>query len=289
MLPSFLLSLREGIEAALIIGIVLGVLKKTHRQDRARTVWAGVAVAVAVSVLGAVGLHRIGAQFEGAAEQAFEGLTMLLAAGVLTWMIFWMRSQGRNIQSGLEADVKSALSRGQEWALFSLAFVAVVREGLELALFLTAANLTASGAAGNAPLLGWLGGALGLIAAAIVGWLLFDTTVKLNLRRFFQLSSALLILFAAGLVGHAIHEFNELGWIAPIVEHIYDIDAILPESSVAGQFMKALFGYNANPSLSETLGYFCYFALVLVAIAVSDVVARQAKSLAARPANEAVK
>jgi len=263
MLPSFLLALREGVEAALIIGIVLGVLKKMNRMDRAPRVWLGALAAAAISVLGAIVLNVVGAEFEGGAEQAFEGVTMLIAAGVLTWMVFWMQKQGRRIQIGLEADVKMALTRGQDWALFSVAFFAVVREGLELALFLTAANFSTPEAGVEAPILGWLGGVLGLVAAAVIGWLLFDTTAKLNLRRFFQLTSVLLIVFAAGLVGHAVHEFNELGWIPPVVEHVYDVNAVVPEDTTFGLFLKALFGYNGNPSLTETLAYAGYFAVIV--------------------------
>lgn len=259
MLPSFLLALREGIEAALIVGIVLGVLKKMNRMDRAPRVWLGVGVAAVVSIVGALVLNLAEAEFEGAAEQAFEGFTMLAAAAVLTWMIFWMKKQGRRTQIDLELDVKDALSRGQDWALFSLAFFAVVREGLELSLFLTAANFSTPEAGVDAPLLGWLGGVLGLIAAALLGWLLFTTSARLNLKRFFQLTSIVLIIFAAGLVGHAIHEFNELGWIPSVVEHVYDINAIIPEDTTVGLFLKALFGYNANPSLTEMIGYLGYF------------------------------
>jgi len=262
MLAGFLLALREGIEAALIVGIVLGMLRKMNRADRAGWVWLGVGVASAVSVIAAVALNVLGAEFEGPGELAFEGLTMLFSASVLTWMIFWMQKQGRQTQLGLEADVKSALSRGTHWGLFFVAFLAVVREGIELALFLTAVNFTEPAAGVEAPILGWLGGLLGLIAAVIIGWLMFDTAIKLNLRRFFQLTSIVLIVFAAGLVGHAIHEFNELGWIPSVVEHVYDINALVPEASVIGQFLKALFGYNANPSLTEMIGYLGYFAAV---------------------------
>lgn len=262
MLPSFLLALREGIEAALIVGIVLGALKKMNRLDHAPRVWLGVGIATSISIVGALVLNAVGAEFEGPGEKIFEGLTMLAAAGVLTWMIFWMQKQGRRIQSGLEADVKMAVTRGQGWALFSLAFFAVVREGLELALFLTATNFSTPAAGVDAPILGWLGGILGLVAAVIIGWLLFDTTAKLNLRRFFQFTSVLLIVFAAGLFAHAIHEFNELGWIPSVVEHLYDVNPIVHESSVFGQFLKALFGYNGNPSLTETLAYLGYFVIV---------------------------
>ncbi len=262
MLAGFLLALREGIEAALVVGIVLGVLKRMNRMDRARGVWLGVGLAALISSIVAVVLNILNAEFDGPGEQAFEGLTMLAAAGVLTWMIFWMQRQGRSVQSGLESNVKSALSRGQDWALFSIAFLAVVREGVELALFLTAVNFSSTPAAGvEAPILGWLGGLLGLIAAVLVGWLMFDTTLKLNLRRFFQLTSIVLIVFAAGLVGHAIYEFNELGWIPNIIPQWYNFNHIISESTMFGQFLKALFGYSAAPSLTESIGYVGYFVV----------------------------
>ena len=262
MLAGFLLALREGVEAALIVGIVLGMLKKMNRTDRAPWVWLGVGTASVISVIAALVLNLLNAEFDGPGEMAFEGLTMLFAAGVLTWMIFWMQKQGRQTQLGLEADVKSALSRGTRWGLFFVAFLAVLREGIELALFLTAVNFSEPAAGVEAPILGWLGGLLGLIAAVIIGWLMFDTAIKLNLRRFFQLTSIVLIVFAAGLVGHAIHEFNELGWIPSVVEQVYDVNAFIPETALVGQFLKALFGYNANPSLTEMMGYLGYFAAV---------------------------
>jgi high-affinity iron transporter len=262
MLAGFLLALREGIEAALIISIVLGMLKKMQRYDRARLVWLGVAGAALISVGVAIVLNVIGAEFEGAAEQIFEGCIMLFAAVVLTWMIFWMQKQGRQIQKGLEADVREALSGGQTAALFSVAFFAVLREGIELALFLTAVNFSTPIVGGEAPILGWLGGILGLIAAAILGWLLYESAIKLNLRRFFQYTSIVLVLFAAGLVGSAVHEFNELNWIPAMVEHVYDLNPIVPATSTAGEFLKALFGYNANPSLTEMLAYIAYFVVV---------------------------
>jgi high-affinity iron transporter len=242
--------------------IVLGILKNINRFARAPVVWRCVAGAAAISVAMAVLLNVLGAEFEGAAEQAFEGCTMLFAAAVLTWMIFWMQKQGRQIQKGLEAEVREALSSGQTVALFSVAFLAVLREGIELALFLTAVNFSAPVVGAEAPILGWLGGILGLIAAAILGWLLYESALKLNLRRFFQFTSIVLIFFAAGLVGHAVHEFNELGWIPSVVENLYDLNHIVPETTLFGQFLKALFGYNANPSLTEMLAYIGYFVVV---------------------------
>ena len=267
MLAGFLLALREGVEAALIVGIVLGMLKKMNRSDRAPWVWLGVGTAAIISVIAAIVLNILNAEFDGPGEMAFEGLTMLFAAGVLTWMIFWMQKQGRQTQLGLEANVKSAVSSGTHWGLFFVAFLAVLREGVELALFLTAVNfsepaLGVEAPLRGAPILGWLGGVLGLIAALIIGWLMFDAALKLNLRRFFQLTSLVLIFFAAGLVGHAIGEFNELGWLPAVSAHVYNLNAVMPETSLVGQFLKALFGYNASPSLTEMIGYAAYFMVV---------------------------
>src|SRR5512143_1262838 len=259
MLAGFLLALREGIEAALIISIVLGMLKKMNRSDRAPVVWMGVAGAALLSVAAAILLNVIGAVFEGPAGQVFEAFTMLFAATVLTWMIFWMQKQGRQVQKGLEAEVREALSGGQTVALFSVAFLAVLREGIELALFLTAVNFSTPLVADEPPILGWLGGVLGLIAAIVIGWLMYESAVKLNLRRFFQLTSIVLIFFAAGLVGHAMGELNELSWLPPVIEHVYDLNHLVPETTLFGQFLKALFGYNASPSLTEMLAYIAYF------------------------------
>ncbi len=262
MLAGFLLALREGIEAALIISIVLSMLKKMNRYDRARVVWLGVAGAALISVGVAIVLNVIGAEFEGAAEQVFEAFTMLFAAAVLTWMIFWMQKQGRQVQKGLESDVREALAGGQTVALFSVAFLAVLREGIELALFLTAVNFSSPLVGTEAPIMGWLGGVLGLVAAVVIGMLMYESAIKLNLRRFFQFTSIILILFAAGLVGYAVHELNELNWVPAVVEQVYDLNHIVPETTLFGQFLRALFGYNANPSLTEMTAYLAYFVSV---------------------------
>ncbi|HSF79962.1 MAG TPA: iron uptake transporter permease EfeU [Anaerolineales bacterium] len=260
MVPSYLLALREGLEAALIIGIVLGALRKYNRSALSSIVWAGVISATLVSIAVAFVLYRLGASLEGAAEEIFEGITMFLAAGVLTWMIFWMHRQARTIKSELEANVRRAATNSGKGTLFSLAFLAVVREGVELALFLTAAAYATDSQQTVA------GTLLGLGTAALFGWSLFATTVRLDLRRFFQVTGVLLILFAAGLVAHGVHELNEVGWIPAIVEHVWDINFVLNEDSFIGQLLKALFGYNGNPSLTEVLAYFGYFVVIVFSL-----------------------
>jgi len=260
VLPSFLLSLREGLEAALIIGIVLGALRKIHRQDLSPVVWGGTLSASAISVIVALALYAVGASLEGSAEGVFEGITVFIAAGVLTWMIFWMHRQSRTIKGELELGVRHAVSKTGVRALFLLAFLAVLREGVELALFLTASTFAINAQHTI------LGAVLGMGTAILLGWSLFTSTVRLDLRRFFQITGALLILFAAGLVAYGVHEFNELGWIPSLIEHVWDINFILDEKSTLGLMLKALFGYNGNPSLSEVLAYIGYFAAILVGL-----------------------
>jgi high-affinity iron transporter len=271
MLPAFLLSLREGMEIGLIIGIVLGALHKMKRTELRSLVWAGAICAGLVSVVSALILYALGTALEGPAEAIFEGLTMLLAASVLTWMIFWMHRQARTIKGELESGVQRATVRGGKQALFSLAFLAVLREGIELALFLTVATFTTNA------LQTVIGVAIGLAGASALGWLLFASTVRLDLRRFFLVTGALLILFASGLVAHGVHEFNEVGWIPAIVEHVWDMNPIFNENSTVGSILTTLFGYNGNPSLTEVIAYLAYFGAIGLGLRLSSTRAVTAK------------
>lgn len=265
MLPTFLLSLREGLEAALIIGIVLGAVSKIRRSDLAPSVWLGTLSAVGVSILTAIVLTSFGMSLEEEAEEIFEGITMLIAAGILTWMIFWMGRQARFLKSELEDGVNKAAASTGKRAVFWLAFVAVVREGVELAIFVTAAFFAGDPSQIMTNTIQTLAGTiLGLGTAALLGYTIFATTVRLDLRRFFQVTGILLILFAAGLVAHGVHEFNEVGWIPAVIEHVWDVNMFLDENSVAGQLLKTLFGYNGNPSLTEIIAYVIYIAVVAI-------------------------
>ncbi|KAF0106184.1 MAG: high-affinity iron transporter [Anaerolineaceae bacterium] len=259
MLSSYILSLREGLEAALILGIVLGALRQMRRRDLIASVWLGAGSAALVSLAAAVLLTRLGLELKDPAEAIFEGLTMLLAAGILTWMIFWMARQSRNLKADLEFGVRRAMQGGR-WSLFGLAFIAVLREGVELALFLTAAAFSSDARQAI------VGAALGLGTAALLGWLLFAASVRLDLRRFFQVTGFLLILFAAGLAAHGVGELVEVGWLPSIVAHVWDVNPILDENSAFGQILKSLLGYNGNPSLTEVLAYLGYFGAVLLGL-----------------------
>ncbi len=266
MLPSFLLSLREGLEAALIIGIVLGALRQMRRIDSASlgrslaaAVWLGAGSAALLSLAAAILLTGLGLELKDPGEAIFEAVTMVLAAGVLTWMVFWMNGHARHLKTDLESGVRRTAGGGRG-SLFGLAFLAVLREGLELALYLTAATLASN--AGQTI----TGALLGLGAAAFLGWTLFATSVRLDLRRFFQVTGILLIFFAAGLVAHSLHEFNELGWIPGVIEPLWDASPILSDRTAVGQVLATLFGYSSSPSLTEVLAYAVYFGAVLLGL-----------------------
>jgi high-affinity iron transporter len=257
LLSAFILSLREGLEAALIIGIVLGALHQIRRLELLPSVWLGTGSAALLSLVAAVLLTRFGLELKDPAEAIFEAITMLMAAGILTWMIFWMSQRARQLKRDLESGLQKASQTGK-WSVFGLAFLAVLREGVELALFLTAAAFS-SGA--RQMILGTL---FGLGTAALLGWSLFATTIRLDLRRFFQVTGILLIFFAAGLVAHSLHEFIELGWIPSVIEHVWNLNPILNDQSTLGQVLATLFGYNCSPSLTEVLAYAFYFGVVLL-------------------------
>jgi high-affinity iron transporter len=258
MFPAFVLALREGLEAALIIGVIQGVLRKIDKREYSAAVWGGMFTAVVVSLVVGILLQVLGASFEGETEEIFEGITMLLAAGVLTWVIFWMQAQARSRAKKLEADIQHAAANRSRRVLFGIAFLAVVREGVELALFLTAASFTTNGSQTI------LGALLGLGSVVLIAWGLFTSLIRLDIRKFFLVTSFLLILFAAGLVAHGVHEFNEVGWIPSIVEPVWDTNHILDERSSLGELLKALFGYNGNPSLTEVIAYVLFILVVAV-------------------------
>lgn len=258
MLSALLITLREGLEAALIIGIALAYLARTNNRQGFKHIWMGTGLAIVASLIAGAVVYFTAGELEGAAEQIFEGSAMFIAAGLLTWMIFWMRKQAADIRGQLQAQLQSALGSGSAISLVLLAFIAVVREGIETVLFLFAATRVDESTS-----LFILGSLAGLALAILIGYSLYKGTSRLNLRAFFNVTSLLLILFAAGLLAHGVHEFNEAGLIPPVIEHLWDINALLPEKSALGLFLTALFGYNANPSLTETVVYFAYLVLAL--------------------------
>ncbi|MGH2681115.1 MAG: iron uptake transporter permease EfeU [Actinomycetota bacterium] len=259
---SFVIALREGIEAALIVSIILAYLKQLGATDRARLVWWGAALAVLLSAAVGTAIFIAGAEFEGTTEQVFEGLVTLAAVGVLTWMIFWMRRQGARIKSELQEKVDSALVAGG-LALAGLAFFAVLREGIETALFLfAAAKGTAVEGTAIAPATQVTGAVLGLALAIVLGVLLYRGGIRMNLRSFFRVTGMLLIVVAAGLFAYSLHELQEAGWLPFLGAHAYDLSASLPDDEGAGAILRGLVGYNADPTWLEVAGWAAYLVVV---------------------------
>jgi len=257
MLQALLITLREGLEAALIVSIVLAYLARTGNRDKFSSVWLGTGAAVLASLIVGGAIFATVGELEGTAEQLFEGLAMLVAVGVLSYMVIWMKRQAINIKAHLQAQVNEALHSRSTLAVAVLAFVIVVREGVETALFMFAATRTATAWEST------IGGLAGLIVAVVLGYLLYAGGRRINLRTFFNVTGVLLIVFAAGLFAHAVHELEEAGVIPIIVEHVWDINYILNENEGVGSFLKALFGYNGNPSLLEVISYVLYLVAAL--------------------------
>ena len=253
-LSALVIALREGVEMTIIAGIVLAYLTQLGAGRAHRWVWLGLGAAAAVSVAFLGVLNVLNAEFQGTTEQLFDGVTMLIAAGFLTWMIFWMLRQSRYLKGELHRAVQETLAAGgAAWGIFLLVFFAVVREGVETALLLFAAP-------GEGKL---LGSALGLLIAVGVGVLIYAFGRRIDLRTFFRVTGVLLVFFAAGLVTHGVHEFVEAGVIGG-GPRLFDLTSALPDTEGAGAMLRSLLGYSADPTLIEGLAYAGYLALAIV-------------------------
>ncbi len=259
MLPSVLVTLREGLEAALIIGILLGFVSKTKLFHLKKPILLGIGLGILASILTALFFSYIAGGFEGKNEEVFEGVIMLMATGIITYMIIWMQKQSSNENNHIEEKLLNATSNQNVWSIFSLSFLAIYREGVEIVLFIGAIISTST------VLASLVGAVIGLIGAIILSYLLFKTTVRLPIQSFFKTTGVLLIFIAAGLFAHGIHELQEAHVFPTMIEHLYDVNDILNEKGTFGSLFKAMFGYNGNPSLVEVLGYWIYiiiFALI---------------------------
>jgi high-affinity iron transporter len=264
-----LTGLREGVEAALIVSIILAYLAKTGNRRHFGKIYAGTIAAVLVSLAAGTGLFLTIGGFEAPYEQIFEGLTMLLAAGVVTWMLFWMRRQSMSVKSELQTSVDRVLSEGGAFGLALLAFTAVIREGLESALFLVGQAASAQGAASSV----LIGALVGLAISVLIGIGFYRGARVINLRTFFRWTGIALIFIAAGLLSRAVHEFVEIGAINVLTQQAFDLSAILPHEAadgapagvilILGQFLRALFGYTSTPEVVTFVTWLTYVVVVL--------------------------
>jgi high-affinity iron transporter len=255
--------LREGVEAALIVAIICAYLARTGNREHFPRVFAGAGAAIALSaILGVVLFVSVG-ELPSPIEQLFEAATLLATAAVVTWMLFWMRRQARTVKGELQAAVDKALHQGSVNALAALAFVAVIREGLETSLFLVGqANSADQGAV-------WVlvGALVGLAVAALLGVGFYQGSRRINLATFFRWTGVALIFIAAGLLSSAVHELIEIGVIPFGTQTLFDLSAVLPHEqdggSLVGQFLRALFGYSATPEATTFVVWLVYVVTVL--------------------------
>ena len=218
--------LREGFEASLVVGIVLAFLDRTGRREGFAAVWVGVAAALALSLAVGVALFAAGAELEGTSEAVFEGVVMLAAAGLLTWMIFWMRNRARTLRAEIEGRAQAALDAGSAIGLALVVFLGVAREGVETALFLF------SSVESSSRVVSLVGGLVGGAAAVGLGYLFYRGSHRLNLRTFFTATSVLLLVFAGYLLAMGLHELSDAG--------------VIPESEL---LLVAAFAALAGPTL----------------------------------------
>ena len=227
MLPTFVIGLREGAEAALIVGIIGAFLRQEGRRDALRWMWLGVGVAIALCVAAAVALQILDDELPQRQQEGLETVVAAVAVAMVTFMILWMRRHARGLAGELRANAAGALARGSTWALVAMAFFAIVREGLETAVFL----LAAFQASGNATSAG-IGACLGVLVAAVLGWGIYRGGVRLNLARFFRVTGVALVLVAAGLVMSALHTAHEAAWLNSLQGQAVDLSFLVRPGTV---------------------------------------------------------
>ena len=260
MLSSFFISFREGLEAFLVIGIIISYLFKINEKRFIKHVIFGALFAIAISIGIAYIFELLLGGFTGKLEQVFEGSIMLLAVVVLTYMIFWMNNQAKKIKNDIEVSVGKVVVKGRIFGLFFLGFIIVLREGAETVLFFRAISFQAS----SKELV--IGGIIGIITSMILALIFFVSTKKVNLTLFFRVTGILIMFIAAGLLSTSMHEFQEAKIIPVLKDGVYNINGIISQESVAGQILNSLFGYNPSPSLLEIIVYLAYILIIFILI-----------------------
>jgi high-affinity iron transporter len=260
MLATLVIFLREGVEASMIVAILLAYLDRIGRRDHFRDVFIGVGAALALATAGGVVAYETIRSYDGSrAQTIFETATYLLAATVLTYMTFWMRGHARSLSADLRKRTDAALDGGARLGLALLAFQAVGREGLETVVFTLAIIFSVS--AGGA----LLGAIIGLAGALTIAFVIYRLGHRLNLARFFTVIGVLLMIFAAGLLADAVQNLQELGWLPVLNSPLWHSGRFLSEDSAIGDVMHSFFGYSDAPTMLQLLIYLGYLAIVIVA------------------------
>jgi FTR1 family protein len=258
MLPTFVIGLREGIEAALVVGIIAAFLNQEGRKDALKWTWLGVGLATAICLAVGIALQVVDQELPQRQQEMLETVIGALAVGLVTWMIFWMRRNARGLAGSLRQSTKDALAQGSVGALVGMAFFAVLREGMETAVFLLAAFQSAAN-----PTTAGAGAALGIAVAIAIGFAIYRGGVRLNLQKFFRLTGLVLVLVAAGLVSNSLHTAHEAGWINFGQSQTFDLSWLVVPGSWTSSLLTGMLGFQPFPVHTEFFGYLLYLLAML--------------------------
>ena len=253
MLPTFIIGLREGLEAALIVGIIAAFLIQRGERKALRPMWYGVGLAVALCTGVALALEALDQSLPHKQQEGLATILALLAVAGVTYMVVWMKRHSRELKGSLEASAENALVLGSAWALIGMAFFAVLREGLETAVFLLAVF-------GNSeePAVTGTGAVLGVGLAVALGYAIYKGGVRINLSRFFRFTGFVLVLVAAGLLASAVHTGHEAGWIDVLQAQAFDLRWLVAPGSFRAALLTGMLGLQPVPTLGETLAWLLY-------------------------------
>jgi high-affinity iron transporter len=260
MLATFLIGLREGLEAALIVAILVAYVVKLDRRDLLPRLWIGVGAAIALSLGFALALQATQQSLSDRAQETFAGITSILAVCLITWMIFWMARNAKALRSHLHGKVDQAMAGGA-WTLAAIAFLAVIREGLETALFLFAGVTTSGGSGGDV-----IGAVIGLAVAAGLGVVVYNGAVRINLAKLFLWTGVALIIIAAGVLSYGVHELQEVGILpngAFFGDYAFDISGAIPKDGWLGSILRGTIGFTPKPTWLQLITWVAYLAIVL--------------------------
>ncbi|CAB4330818.1 MAG: iron transporter [Actinobacteria bacterium] len=258
MLSTFIIALREGLEASLIVGILVAYILKSDRKNLLLPLWSGVAAAIVASLGLGFALSQTSGGLSERANALFAGTTSFVAVALVTWMVFWMKRSARYLKTDLHGKMDSAVRTGP-LALAGAAFFAVIREGLETALFIYSNFKTVADTRSSA-----LGLLLGFAVSISLGYLIFKSSIKLNLSKFFRYTGIALVVVAAGVLAYGVHEFQELGWLSGADSLAWDISSRMPADSIAGAALGGTVGFDTSTSWMQLAIWATYLTAVLV-------------------------
>jgi high-affinity iron transporter len=261
MLPTFIIGLREGLEAALIVGIVAAFLAQQGRRDALRKVWLGTIAAVVLCIVIGVVLNAVSRELPQRQQEGLETVIGFIAVGMVTYMVFWMRTHARGMKHELEEHAASALAAGSAGALVAMAFLAVMREGFETSVFLLATFQHSTN-----PAAGGIGALLGIACAIVVGWLIFRGGLKINMGRFFFVTGLMLVVIAAGLVMSSLRTAHEAGWITFGQSQPIDLTWLVRPGTPLSSLITGVLGIQQKPAVVEIIGYVAYLVPMLLVL-----------------------